>query len=365
MKKKIDLHIHSKGSFDGRFSLEEIFKLGEKEQCGCISITDHNSLKEINNYFRDKDSIVFKSKKSGMLVVPGVEITCRVSEILNFKGRPTKIHILAYGFNRNENTPLMKILKLKEENDKKFDLWYLFLAKKILNININEKDIAEFILRKRQLNPGFQTLGKNDVLAFLKWKNIQYDITDEELLEQMSFFRPIRRLNLEAKDIIKLVKAAGGLTIMAHPKTNLDRTKYKKDLLKKLISYGIDGFEYSAKSCDIITQNYLLKLKRKNRNLYLTGGSDYHGTEILKSRRIGYSFGKPLIGQNESFLKEILKRQKKIFSNNKEYLINCKKNYNFSLKILKKYQKMNTEINRYRIKKTIKKEKEDEERCMT
>ena len=41
--KSIDLHIHSKYSFDGSDDLTEILKMAEQQKLSYISITDHNN----------------------------------------------------------------------------------------------------------------------------------------------------------------------------------------------------------------------------------------------------------------------------------------------------------------------------------
>ena len=42
---KLDLHIHSKYSFDSLLSVEKIIKTAEKKKLDGIAICDHNSLK--------------------------------------------------------------------------------------------------------------------------------------------------------------------------------------------------------------------------------------------------------------------------------------------------------------------------------
>ena len=370
--KKADFHIHSKGSFDGYFSIEEIIEKAKKEECEVISITDHNSVRELNQFFINKKNILFR--KNGIFIIPGVEVTCKISYIPNYKGNGTKIHLLGYGFSREENSPIMRLLKLKERNDKKYDYGTLLLAKKILGIEnslIQEKDILEYIEKERVIRPGFQTLGKYDVINFLNWKNIKYDMPKNKLIDILSEYSQIERLNLEADDIITLIHASGGLVIMAHPKTNLDRTPHKKEVLNYLVRKEIDGFEYFSKGAGVTTRIELEKLKQKNKKLFLTGGSDYHGNEMLANRRIGYSLDQPILVSNfEDFIKFFFQIQQDINLNNcSTTSIQYNKNSEKANEILKKYEIKNREINsrafRVKSKKNITIKREEEERCMT
>lgn len=75
---KLDLHVHSSHSVDGRVSPRTILKAANKKGLGGISITDHNTL---------KGSLEAKAmgKEFGLVVVRGMEIS-------SLDG-----HILAYG----------------------------------------------------------------------------------------------------------------------------------------------------------------------------------------------------------------------------------------------------------------------------
>lgn len=81
--KKIDLHIHSKFSSDGQLDVKAILDLSKEQNIKCISITDHNSVKAI-------DEAISYGRSIGVNVISGIELDC------DFNGN--NIHLLGYGF---------------------------------------------------------------------------------------------------------------------------------------------------------------------------------------------------------------------------------------------------------------------------
>lgn len=80
MLNKGDFHIHSTAS-DGNCTPSEIIDLAKKRHIDIISITDHNTTAGI-------DEAILYGKKSGIKVIPGVELSTRYNN--------TRVHILGY-----------------------------------------------------------------------------------------------------------------------------------------------------------------------------------------------------------------------------------------------------------------------------
>ena len=76
---------------------------------------------------------------------------------------------------------------------------------------------------------------------------------------------------LNAYDAVDIIKAAGGIPVIAHPKSIGD-----DEAVVSLIQYGVEGLEVYHPSH---TQEEKLKYKElaSERRLYITGGSDWHG----------------------------------------------------------------------------------------
>lgn len=72
---KIDLHIHSKYSYDSYLEPKIIIKIAKKRNLDGIAITDHNSL---------KGSIEAKKIATDILIIQGSEIKTSIGEILAY-----------------------------------------------------------------------------------------------------------------------------------------------------------------------------------------------------------------------------------------------------------------------------------------
>ena len=96
MSKNIDLHMHSLYSDDGEFSPEEIIKIGKREEMEIMALTDHNSVKGV-------DEMIKYGKEAGIKVISGVEIDCV------YKG--INLHMLGYGIDYKRK----EFLEIEEE----------------------------------------------------------------------------------------------------------------------------------------------------------------------------------------------------------------------------------------------------------
>ncbi len=307
-----DGHVHSKTSFDGWYDIQYLVWSAIANNLSALAITDHNTARGIVDYMNSRKvpltATAFKSDK-GLWVVPGAEITCRVGEVENLKGNSTKVHMLAYGCDWSENSPISRLLKIKSENDRLVDIGKLeyILKEKGLDTIIPEKLIQHFMGKKREEVSGFSTLGLETIAEFLSY--ISTDISDKELaklgfpagyrdiistaisdaglslksnrsLQRLYSQAPnYQRLNLDARDVLSIIHASGGIGIMAHPGVNMKRTNHQERLIETLIVNGIDGFEIANgkgnSSAVTIIKGTAKKMHREDEMIY-TAGSDTH-----------------------------------------------------------------------------------------
>jgi len=300
-----DLHMHSSTSIDADDSIKHIIKKCEGQKTTIMAITDHNTIIGANDYL-DRIGVdrlcTLSLVTNKVIMVPGVEITARISEITNIKGNSAKIHLLAYGIDRSDNSPISKLLEIKRINDIEVDLGMLFQLIEHFNLDITKSEIAKFIKYKKTSSNSFHSLTKNDILEFVKFFNLKLTNSEEELRNIIDTFRNTDRLNLDAKDVINLVHASGGIVVLAHPYQNLRRTTQDKEIINFLIQHEIDGFEIyypqNVQSCDTMIRN----LCKDNKINIFTGGSDFHG-EALKTFSEIYIPYKPIeISKIQSFL---------------------------------------------------------------
>lgn len=305
-----DAHVHTIHSFDGHYEPEYLMWEARGKGLGGLAFCDHHVLEGMRKLMRENrlplDIPYFI--KENLVVVPGVEITCRVGEVENLKGNSTKIHVKAFGCDWSPDSPISQLMAIKAENDRLVDLGKLdyILKEKGLDKLVPDVLIQHFMREKRKENPGFSTLGLDATVEFF---NFIHDLdkktlaklglpeargpeirkamadagislkSNRSLMALYSKAPNYSRMNLSAKDVIDAIHASGGIAIMAHPGVNLKRTQYQEKLIQTLENHGIDGYEIAAETPQSKTATLIKGIVRKNgreHTAIYTAGSDTH-----------------------------------------------------------------------------------------
>lgn len=244
---QVDMHIHTTAS-DGTWTTEELLEHIVKNNIKVFSITDHdttqNSVKIINNI------------PNNICYVIGVEISCI------YDGE--EYHITAYDFDY-ENSKLNELLKFNQIQRKEFNTKIIQYMKEEGRIkDINDYYVYEYN-RKR---------GGWESLNYLLDKNVARDIKEYFEIIKLSN----ERLYFKSpKEVIEIIKSAGGYAFLAHPSAYEKGEKLSLEVLEEWKDYGISGIEcYSPYLKNIEDANYYIKFCEEN-NLMISGGSDCHG----------------------------------------------------------------------------------------
>ncbi len=275
---KVDLHIRSDYSDDSDADIEDIIIKAKKLGLTCISITDHNNA-------RSSEQAIPFAMHHGLKFIPGVEVDCEIFG--------ERVRILGYYINwKLDDFVLMENASLERERNVSEQRIALF--EKVLGIKFNTEALmanSRFkIVRPHELtNLVFDTQSTRQLPILVEY--LQKYPTEEQARKQFSrdFFGPGGSCEVvasypSAESVIALIRdQAGGIPILAG--WHLDQIS--DDTIEGLIDAGIQGFEVFTPSNSRQTKAFLMTLA-KNENLYVTGGSDYHGT--LKSDRfLGYT----------------------------------------------------------------------------
>lgn len=94
----------------------------------------------------------------------------------------------------------------------------------------------------------------------------------------------VRRYALDPVDAICLLRAAGGVSVLAHPLAATRGPTVPEALISELTRAGLDGIEVAHPDHDVAQRDLLLTVSRRL-GLVATGGSDDHGE--LTGDRIG------------------------------------------------------------------------------
>lgn len=268
----IDIHIHSKYS-DGDKSVEEILKICEKKNLEYISITDHNTCKQ----YKD-DAIVNNDIFTGK-IIKGAELAA------TFKNK--KIEILAYNIEDTEviedwsNKFFSKEILKKQQEESKNKLLSVCDKKGL----IYDRDKIEEIQKNIPLTDYITIYIYNELIKHKENIDILGEFSQSlSIFIRKGLTNPDSEYYTESnnipkpmyKDVINVIHNSGGLAFLAHPyeyRFN-DTIRFINELREEKELDGIECFHPSA--VDIGKDNILVKYAQDN-NLYISGGSDFHG----------------------------------------------------------------------------------------
>jgi len=255
---KIDLHTHTTYS-DGTDNPSELINKALAAGITIIGLTDHDSIsgwQEATNALR-----------SGISLVPGAEISCQTLDGIS-------VHILGLLFD-SSNSELMNTLKKTRENR------HSRMEKIIARINeagieITMNDVLA------QLSDG-ATLGRPHLADALVKKGVvaSRDEAFTQMLHNNSKYY-VSHYSPTPETAIGLIKAAGGVSVIAHPMASHRGRTISLETFGSLIDSGLDGIEVDHRDHSPAEKIELISLASGS-NLVMTGASDYHGNGKLNS----------------------------------------------------------------------------------
>ncbi len=243
---KADLHIHTKCS-DGAFTPEEIVEKASKTGLKAISITDHDSVAGL-------DKAKPLAIEHAIELINGVEMSC------TYQGHD--IHILGYFFDHNDPELKSYLDHCKQLRTERAERMVSKLAKMGVKIEIEQ------IFLKAQNG----TVGRPHIAAVLQDGGFVRSFS-EAFSKYLGSHSPayVKSIETHPEEIIRLLNASSGLSFLAHPGQNVP-----DEILRKLITFGLDGIEIVHPSHDAYKQNYYREIANEYFLLF-SGGSDYHG----------------------------------------------------------------------------------------
>ena len=262
--KMIDLHIHTNSS-DGSDEPEVILIKAQKAGLSHISITDHDSIGAYKKLEKVKLYNYFSGK-----IIPGCEFS------VAHNGTP--IEILAYDidletieasgivseekFLERENQYLKTMMKVCTNLGIKYDNTLSitggkYFATQVLFFNLKEYPENEKLFSAevwKGVNGFYRTCVNNENSPFY--------------LNQLKNYPSI-------EEITKIIKKSGGKSFLAH--LYVYYAEDHEEFLNSIVALGVlDGIECQHSLHTTDNTNYLLNYC-KSHNLYVCGGSDYHG----------------------------------------------------------------------------------------
>ena len=286
LDKLIDMHVHTNYS-DGEFSPDEVIKMAIDAGIGTMAITDHDTLDGIKQVDRNKIFI----KKSGIKIVNGIEISTHSDS--------GTMHILGYDINL-DNKELNNKLDELRTNRMNSTLAVMEQIRRDYGITFSYSDIIDLVNSRHVGRPALAKLCVKYGFSY----SVQ-EAFDDFLNPAKEKIRKFSK-NLFYPEVFKLVKDAGGIVILAHPKTLMLLNDDLDRLVFNMKNYGLDGIEvYNSIHTEKNINFY--KFLADKYDLLISGGTDFHGPSVKPNIEIGTGYGNIKI-KKLSLVDELKKR---------------------------------------------------------
>ena len=255
---RADLHVHSNAS-DGTDSPADVIRNARQAGLDAVALTDHDTTAGIK---QARDSL-----PAGLTLIPGMELSCHLN------GR--SVHLLAYLFDPDHGE--LKAQTQRIRDDRIIRAQTMVGKLQDLGVPITWEDVTKIAKNA--------TVGRPHIARAMVAVGVierpEDAFTDEWIQDGGRAY--VDKYALDPAHAIRLVRAAGGTTVLAHPRAgrawNLEQTE-----IAGLAAVGLAGVEVFHPDHQEAERHWLLGLVR-DLGLVATGGSDDHGA--LTGNRIG------------------------------------------------------------------------------
>lgn len=257
MSDRIDLHAHTTAS-DGVLTPSELVELALERGLRLLAVTDHDSTEGVAG-------ALVRAAGTPLEVWPGIEISTDLPG--------AEAHVLGYFVDTTKTELQEELTKLRDSR--------IYRAQRMVE-KLNALGMSLTYERVRQL-AGTGAVGRPHVAQAMVEKGYVQTARDAFNL-YLSRTGPayVERYKLTPIEALQLIRAAGGMPVLAHPTyvAPADSTDFDlSGFVGELVEAGLVGLEcyygdYSPETverlCDIARQFDLIP----------TGGSDFHGRGV-------------------------------------------------------------------------------------
>lgn len=253
----VDLHIHSTAS-DGTLSPGDIVREARSLGLAAIALTDHDTLEGAR--------AALSLEPAGFPeILTGVEISAEPPE--GFPGGGS-LHVLGYGVALDHpdlNRELETLRGAREDRNPR-----ILERLGTMGIHLSMADMS--------LHAPDGTAGRPHIAQAMIRKG--YVATFDEAFDRyIGKGKPayVDKYRVSASDAIRLIRAAGGVAVLAHPGLSVGSDEERLEgLLASLLPAGLGGVEVYYPEHDA-SQTALFEAAARRHGLLMTGGTDFHG----------------------------------------------------------------------------------------
>jgi predicted metal-dependent phosphoesterase TrpH len=242
---RVDLHIHTTAS-DGTLTPTQVVHTAIENGLSAIAITDHDTTEGL-------EEALAAAEGTGLEVIPGIELSAEHGS--------SEAHILGYFVDRRDEALQEMLVVLRRARRER--AWKMI--GKLANIGVMVS-----WGRVQEIAGGSSALGRPHIAEALREKGY-VDSINEAFCRYIGLDGPayVARYKLTPSQAVEIVRAAGGLPVLAHPWR-------QRDMIASLSACGLVGLEaYYPRYSDEERQELVSIGQRYG--LIATGGTDFHG----------------------------------------------------------------------------------------
>ena len=254
----IDLHTHTTVS-DGTDTPAQLVNKALAQGLDTLAITDHDAIAGWSS--------AVQTLRGDLKLVLGAEISCLTKEGVS-------VHMLGLLFDGTNSALLETLENTRDDRLPRMRKMIELMQADGIDISISDVEAA--------MPPG-ATMGRPHLADALVAKKIikSRDEAFVELLNNESKYY-VTHFAPTPVDAIKLIRAAGGVAVIAHPFASLRGQILQSSDFIDLKVAGLNGIEVNHRDQSNEERLSLLSIA-SDLDLVMTGSSDYHGTGKLNS----------------------------------------------------------------------------------
>jgi predicted metal-dependent phosphoesterase TrpH len=285
----IDLHTHSSAS-DGTDTPAELVRQAAAAGLGAVALTDHDTTRG-----HAEAIAALQGLDRDLTLVTGAELSCRLDaepdrgsaarsgdgpRAVGGDDRErdggTSMHMLAYLFDPDEPDLLAERELVRDDRTPRAHA--IIGRLQDLGVPVTWEQVARIAGKGSVGRPHIaEALVEHGVVA-----TVSQAFTQEWLADGGRAF--VEKHETDPFEAIRLIKAAGGVAVFAHPGAAKRGKVLSEESIARLAQAGLDGLEADHMDHDEATRDRLRGLAA-DLGLLVTGSSDYHGSR--KTCRLG------------------------------------------------------------------------------
>jgi predicted metal-dependent phosphoesterase TrpH len=263
---RADLHCHSSVS-DGTRRPAEVIRRAARAGLAAIALTDHDTVAGMAE--------AAAALPPGLTLIPGMELSCRRDG--------HSVHMLAYMFDPEHDELAAQTQAIRDSRVQRAKAMVERLAD--LGVPVTWEQVTAIASEDG-------VIGRPHIARAMIDAGVVGSVQEAFTTEWIGPGGPayVAKYALDPVDAVELVRAAGGVCVLAHPLAQTRGWLVPEELIAELAAAGLAGLEISHPDHDH-HQRVALRALADRLGLVATGGSDDHGE--LTGDRIGCEWTEP------------------------------------------------------------------------